>query len=37
MNSGTQLSITPLGVIPSGPASQPSLEDEHHDAVRGRH
>ena len=24
MNSGTQLSMTPLGVIPSGPASQPS-------------
>ena len=24
MNSGTQLSITPLGVIPSGPANQPS-------------
>ena len=23
MNSGTQLSITPLGVIPSGPANQP--------------
>lgn len=24
MNSGTQLSITPLGVIPRGSASQPS-------------
>ena len=23
MKSGTQLSMTPLGVIPSGPANQP--------------
>ena len=36
MNSGTQLSMTPLGVIPSGPAKTAVLEDQDQDAVGRR-